>query len=98
VGQLETAVAPGTTLQGPVVDAALALASGAEVAVLVGLEDLAAPERARAEALAGALAERGMAVLLVVGEAGPPPTSGEQVLVGSAGATYTDNGSGGTHE
>ena len=100
VSQLEVAVRPGAALQRAVVEAALALASSAEVAVLVGLGDLDPPVRAQAEQLAGELADRGVAVLLVVGEADPPPTGQTgQVLVGSiAGATQAENGSGVTHE
>ena len=68
--------------------------------MLVGLGDLDPPARAQAEQLAGELADRGVAVLLVVGDADPPPTGQTaQVLVGSiAGATQAENGSGVTHE
>ncbi len=99
VGQLEAAVGPGVALQQPVVQAALALASDAELAVLVGLDDLDPPQRARAERLASELADRDVAVLLIVGEASPSMEADAQVLVGSvAGATQRDNGSGVAHE
>jgi RND superfamily putative drug exporter len=100
VGQLEVAVRPGVALEGAVVEAALTLASNAEVAVLVGLDDLEKPQRERAEQLARELSDRGVAVVLVVGNADRPQSGAiGEVLVGSiAGATQADNGSGVTHE
>ena len=88
---------PTAAVQAAVVQASLALASDAQVAVLVGLDDLPPSQRARVEALSDELAERGVAVLLLTREADHPPTA--QVLVGSAaGETHGENGSRRTHE
>ena len=74
----------------------MALASDVQVAVLVGLDDLPPGERGQAERLADALADDGLAVLLLTGE---PESSVAQVLVGdAAGAAYGNSGGGTVHE
>ena len=75
VSELGEAVGPAASrVLGPaVVQAAQALAHGVEVVVLTGLDDLLLSEdRQRAERLASALADRGVAVVLLDGA--PQPT------------------------
>ncbi|MET0998403.1 MAG: MMPL family transporter, partial [Marmoricola sp.] len=90
-----TAAAPSSSLEAAVVEASLALAGDAQVAVLVGLDALPPAERPRAEVLANELADHGVAVLLLTREADPRPTG--QLLVGS-GIDLGENGSGRSHE
>ena len=74
VSELGEAAGPAASRAlGPaVVEAAQALASEVEVVVLTGLDDLLlADDRRRAERLAGALADRGVAVLLLDGAPEP---------------------------
>ena len=75
VVELGEAAGPASsrTLDPAFVEAAQALAQGVEVIVLTGLDDLLlAEDRQRAERLAGALADRGVAVVLLDGAS--PPT------------------------
>ena len=87
VARLREAWDPQGPLPGAVVESALAIASNAKVAVVVGLEDLPAREQAQAESLAESLARSGVAVVLVVGAAERPP--GEPALVGTTGTGAT---------
>jgi hypothetical protein len=79
----------GESLRGAVLEAALAVASRAEVIVLVGLDELDADHRMAAGALAEELAGRGLAVLLVDGAAAPAyEKTGPELVESGAGATH----------
>ena len=79
----------GESLRGAVLEAALAVASHAEVIVLVGLDELDADHRMAAGALAEELAGRGLAVLLVDGAAAPAyEKTGPELVESGAGATH----------
>jgi len=94
VDELSVAVGPSTgSLEAALVECALAMASHAEVLVLVGAEALDEPDRLRVEVLATEIARRGRTVVLVGQEATRPGGSVGDELVGTTpGASYGENG------
>jgi hypothetical protein len=77
------------SLRGAVLEAALAVASRAEVIVLVGLDELDADHQPAAGALAEGLASRGLAVLLLdAAAASASEDTGPELVETGAGATH----------
>jgi hypothetical protein len=87
VARLREALGENASLQGAVVEAALAIESNTRVAVVVGLDDLSEAERVQGESLADAMARSGVAVVLVTEAAERTPSEPE--LVGSTGSGMT---------
>ena len=95
-GELTAAIPPDAPLESAVLDASLALVSGTEVVVLLGIDDLPHPLRGqRRRAGRTSWRSRGVAVVLLEHEADQAPDDeAGPVLVGTAGrATPGENGS-----
>jgi RND superfamily putative drug exporter len=90
VHDLARALGSTGSLHPALVEASLAVAGRIEVMVLIGIDELSADDRVRATALAGELAGRGVAVLLVGSQPAPVVEEPEQVLV--------ESGTGADHE
>ncbi len=95
VDELTAALGAGTPggdpLASAVLDSALAVASGTEVVVFPGSDDLAPRDRARLDRLAVELAGREVSVVLLEHEADRVPlATAEPVLVGSPGSQAED--------